>query len=378
MPLVLITGADGFIGRNLRQALELKDGVSVLPYDVGHTAGDLSRYAREAEFVFHLAGVNRPKNETEFVTCNVDFTSQLLSLLRQHRNRAPIVMSSSIQAAQDNPYGRSKKKAEELVIAHGVNTGCRTHVYRLPNLFGKWCRPNYNSVVATFCHNIANQLEIQISDPEIRLTLAYIDDVVEEFINALDGKPCIRDGFGAVETIYEVALGRIAELLHAFQDSRSTLQIPDMSDSFVKKLYATYTSYLPRNRFCYPLKMNVDDRGSFTEFLKSPNRGQVSINVSRPGITKGNHWHHTKTEKFLVVSGEGLVRFRKIGSGEVIEYRVSGGRLEVVDIPVGYTHNIINTGTSDLITVMWANEVFDRDQPDTFLEEVCNGAGAET
>ena|GEM_PF-240378 len=288
---------------------------------------------------------------------------------------APIIdvydlITSSIQANLDNPYGRSKKAGEDLVFNFGKENDNKTLVYRLPNLFGKWCRPNYNSVVATFCYNIANDLPIKINDPNVVLTLAYIDDVVEEFINALEGRENRNGEFCEVSKTYNVSLGKIAELIYSFKKTREEHTIPNMSDEFTKKLYNTYLSYLPKDKFSYELKMNVDNRGSFTEFIKTLNRGQVSVNISKPGITKGNHWHHTKNEKFLVVSGKGVIRFRKIDSDEIIEYYVSGDKLEVVDIPPGYTHNIENLGDTDLVTIMWANEPFDPEKPDTYYLEV--------
>ena len=301
---------------------------------------------------------------------NFGFTSRLLELLQMHKNTCPIVLSSSIQAALDNPYGRSKKAGEDLLRAYGERTGAKVMVYRFPNVFGKWCRPNYNSAVATFCHNIAHDLPITINDPSVKMRLVYIDDVVAELIAALKGEPHEQDGLCSVPVVHEILLGEIVELIRSFRASREARCVPDMSDPFTQKLYATYLSYLPTDAFSYPLTMNVDQRGSFTEMIRTEERGQVSINVSKPGITKGNHWHHSKNEKFLVVSGEGVIRFRKIDSDEVIEYFVSGEKLEVVDIPTGYTHNIENLGKTDMVTVMWASECFDPNKPDTFYLEV--------
>jgi UDP-2-acetamido-2,6-beta-L-arabino-hexul-4-ose reductase len=291
-------------------------------------------------------------------------------MLKRHSNTAPVLITSSIQVEKDNPYGISKKAGEDLLFSYSEETGATALVYRLPNIFGKWCRPYYNSAVATFCHNIARNLSIQVNDPNAELCLCYIDDVVKEFIKAMEGNSTKEGRYSIVPTVYKIKLGTIAELLSEFKDSRRDLLVPEMKDEFVKKLYSTYLSYLPEDCFSYELKMNCDTRGSFTEFIKTPERGQISINVSKPGITKGNHWHNTKNEKFLVVSGEALIRFRKVGSDETIEYRVSGNRLEVVDIPIGYTHSIVNIGESDLITVMWANECFNLENPDTYYLEV--------
>lgn len=367
---ILVTGAKGFVGKNLVAQLKNKGYENIFEYDIDTDKSLLDKYAKECEFIFHLAGVNRPKDEREFMEGNFGFTSELLDLLKKHGNKAPVVITSSIQAELDNPYGRSKKAGEDLLFDYSKSTGTKVFVYRLPNLFGKWSRPNYNSVVATFCHNIARDLPIEISDPEIELTLAYIDDVIEELIKAMHKNPTMEGRYCIIPTVHKVKLGELAELIESFRESRKNLSIPDMSDSFTKKLYSTYLSYLPEDNFSYELKMNVDNRGSFTEFIRTPERGQVSVNVSKPGITKGNHWHHTKNEKFLVVSGEGLIRFRKIDSDEIIEYRVSGDKLEVVDIPTGYTHSIVNVGDTDLVTIMWANECFDPENPDTYYLEV--------
>jgi UDP-2-acetamido-2,6-beta-L-arabino-hexul-4-ose reductase len=304
------------------------------------------------------------------MTGNFGFTSQLLDALKKNGNKAPVLITSSTQAAFDNPYGQSKKAGEELIFQYGKENGVKVFVYRLPNVFGKWCRPNYNSAVATFCHNIAHGLPIQVNDPNVVMNLVYVDDVVVSFIDKLkNGKPD-AEIYSEVTPVHTIKLGEIADLINSFKSSRETLQVPDMGDAFTKKLYSTYLSYLPEDQFSYLLKMNVDNRGSFTEFLKSPERGQVSVNISKPGITKGNHWHHTKNEKFLVVSGKGVIRFRKINTNEIIEYFVSGDKLEVVDIPVGYTHNIENLGDTDMVTIMWVNEVFDKERPDTFFLEV--------
>lgn len=369
---ILITGAKGFIGKNLVAELRNRGYNDLFEYEADTPFNLLEEYAKDCQFIFHLAGVNRPQKQEEFMIGNFGFTSQLLSILKANNNKAPILITSSIQASLDNPYGQSKKASENLIFEYGQETGALVYVYRLANVFGKWCRPNYNSAVSTFCNNIANDLPIQINDPNVDMNLIYIDDVVNSFIGKLktSDKQNNTSDFETVTPIYTIKLGDIVSLLEQFKESRNSLQIPDMGDTFTKKLYSTYLSYLPQNMFSYPLKMNIDNRGSFTEFLKSNDRGQVSVNISKPNITKGNHWHHTKNEKFLVVSGEGVIRFRKIETNEIIEYFVSGEKLEVLDIPVGYTHNIENIGKSDMVTIMWVNEIFDKENPDTFFEEV--------
>ena len=370
MKTVLVTGAKGFVGRNLCTELRLRDDVTLVEFDIENSHADLEQALAAADVIVHLAGVNRPQQLDEFRTGNADFTAEICDKLKK-LNRAPaFVLSSSIQAALDNPYGVSKRLAEENARQWSVESGARCCIYRLPNVFGKGCRPNYNSAVATFCHNIARGLDIVVNDPNVDMKLVYVDDVVEEFVRAIDGTPSVEGDFCCVPTVHEVKLGRIVELLKSFTASRVDLQVPSQGDAFTKKLNATFLSYLPEDQFSYPLKMNVDQRGSFTEFLKTSERGQVSINVSKPHVTKGNHWHRTKNEKFLVVSGRGVIRFRKLGQAEVIEYFVSGEKLEVVDIPPGYTHNIENLGDSDMVTVMWANEAFDPKRPDTVFEIV--------
>lgn len=370
MKNVLVTGAAGFVGKNLVETLRLREDVVLTTFDIADDRSVLEKALQKADFIFHLAGVNRPQNEEEFCTGNTGLTEQIVGALQSQGRAVPIVVCSSTQAALENPYGVSKRQAEEAVFAYGAATAAPVYVYRLPNLFGKWCRPNYNSAVATFCNNIANDLPVQINDPSHSMTLAYIDDVVAAFLAALDGQATLYDSFAVVEPVHTIKLGKIVELLNSFKVSRGTLSLPDFSDLFEKKLYSTYLSYLPTDGFSYPLKMNIDERGSFTEFLRTPDRGQVSVNISKPGITKGDHWHHTKNEKFLVVSGSGVIRFRKIGSEEIIEYMVSGEKLEVVDIPTGYTHNISNTGDVAMVTVMWVNEAFDPENPDTIFELV--------
>ena len=368
--VILVTGAKGFIGQNLITELKSRGYSDILEYDIDTDPALLDIFCRSTQFVFHLAGVNRPKDQSEFMTGNFGFTSVLLDTLKKHHNSCPVMISSSIQALLANPYGESKKAGEDLMFEYGKDTGAKVLIYRFPNVFGKWCRPNYNSAVATFCHNVANDLPITVNDPNVMMNLVYIDDVVAELVVALEGKEHREGDFCVVPTTHQIRLGTIVDLIHSFRDSRINRQIPDMSDAFTKKLYSTYTSYLPTNGFSYPLKMNIDQRGSFSEFIKTPDRGQVSVNVTKPGITKGNHWHHTKNEKFLVVSGKAVIRFRKVGTSEVLEYRVSGEKLEVVDIPVGYTHNIQNVGDIDLVTIMWANEAFDPAKPDTIFLEV--------
>ncbi|WP_279159670.1 NAD-dependent epimerase/dehydratase family protein [Thomasclavelia cocleata] len=379
---ILITGAKGFVGKNLVSTLKnIKDGKDktrnidiedIYSYDVDNTIDDLKKYTSDCDFVFHLAGINRPKDISEFYEGNSSFTETLCSLLEEHDNKSPILISSSIQASRDNDYGKSKKEGEEYLLNHGKKMDSKVYVYRLANLFGKWCRPNYNSVTATWCYNVANEKDIQINDPNVELPLCYIDDVVNEFLNALEGHPtACKEGIYEVHPVHHVKLGELANIIKSFKESRGTLNVPDMKEgSLEKKLYSTYLSYLPKDKFSYPLKMNTDQRGSFTEFLKTEEYGQVSVNVSKPGITKGQHWHHSKNEKFLVVSGKGLIQFRDIYSDKIIEYYVSGDKLEVIDIPTGYTHNIINIGESDMVTIMWANEKFDPEHPDTYYEEV--------
>lgn len=378
---ILVTGARGFMGKNLVATLEaIRDGkdkshgltqeLTILPYDLDTDPALLDGYCRQADFVCHLAGVNRPRDAAEFMEGNFGFTSTLLSSLRKHSNRAPVLITSSIQAALDNPYGQSKKAGEDLLFAYGRQTGAPVYVYRLPNAFGKWSRPNYNSAIATFCHNIARGLPITVSDRANILNLVYIDDIVAEIIRAMQGKPNKTGEFCEVLPVHRASLGQIVDWISSFPESRTSLQVPQLDHPLVKKLYSTYLSFLPEDAFAYPLTSHADERGSFTEVLRTPDRGQVSVNISKPGITKGNHWHHTKNEKFLVVKGRGVIRFRKIGGREVIEYFVNGDELKVVDIPTGYTHNIENLGEEDMVTLMWANEPFDPQKPDTYFEKV--------
>ncbi|RAZ80720.1 NAD-dependent epimerase/dehydratase family protein [Planococcus halotolerans] len=370
MTKILVTGANGFVGKNLVAELRNHGHEELYLYNRDNSLEDLEKFTTNCDFVFHLAGVNRPQNESEFMEGNQGLTSQLLQFLMKNKNKAPVLITSSIQAEKDNPYGLSKKAGEDELFAYSKETGAKVFVYRLPNLFGKWSKPNYNTVVATFCHNVSRDIDIQVNNPAAVLELAYIDDVMVEFLRALEGNPTINRTFGVVPVTHKIKLGDLADRIRSFKESRTSLAVPKMSDDLTKKLYSTYLSFLPEDKFSYDLKMNVDNRGSFTEFLRTPDRGQVSVNISKPGITKGNHWHHTKNEKFLVVSGNGLIRFRNIESEEIIEYYVNGDKLQVLDIPTGYTHSIVNVGETDLVTVMWVNESFDLKKPDTHYLEV--------
>lgn len=379
---ILVTGAKGFLGKNLCQSLEnIKSGKDktrnvtieeVYQFDIDTPQNLLDEYCKNCDFVFNLAGVNRPQNEEEFMTGNFGFASTLLEKLKLYNNKSPIMISSSIQASLDNPYGKSKKAGEDLIFQYGKENGVITLVYRFPNLFGKWCRPNYNSAVATFCNNIANDLPITVNDRSHMMTLCYVDDVVDELISALSGEENHDGEFCKVSIEHQITLGEIADLLYKFHDQPQSLIMPEIPDgSFEKKLYSTYLSYLPKEKVKFPLKMNVDDRGSFTELLKTEKCGQFSVNISKPGITKGQHWHHTKWEFFIVVSGHGLIQERKIGTDEVLNFEVSGDKIEAIHMLPGYTHNIINlSDTEDLVTVMWANEQFDPTHPDTYFEKV--------
>ena len=397
---ILVTGAKGFVGRNLcenlkavrdgknrtRPALQIED---VFEYDLDTPPAELDHFCAQADFVFNLAGVNRPKNNDEFMQGNFGFASTLLDTLKSHANRCPVMLSSSIQATLigrygESDYGKSKLAGEELFFTYGQETGAPVLVYRFPNLFGKWCKPNYNSAVATFCHNMARDLPITVNDRNASLELLYIDDLVTEMLDALEGKehrctfdglqtvPCADGKYCAAPVTHRVTLGEIVDLLDAFKAQATTLMMPEIpANSFAKKLYSTYLSYLPKEKVSFPLKMNEDARGSFTELLKTENCGQFSVNISKPGITKGQHWHNTKWEFFIVVAGHGLIRQRKIGTDEVLEFEVSGEKIEAVHMLPGYTHNIINLSETDnLVTVMWANELFDPKHPDTFFEVV--------
>ena len=397
---ILVTGAKGFVGRNLcAQLKNIAEGkakwypvdsdIIVYEYDIDSTPEELDAYCKDADFVFNLAGVNRPQNQEEFMQGNFGFASVLLDTLKKYNNTCPVMISSSIQATLagrfgTSEYGKSKKAGEELMFEYGKETGAKVLVYRFPNLFGKWCRPNYNSAVATFCNNIANDLPIQVNDRSTQMELVYVDDLVDEMINALAGKEhhCEFEGvetvltedgrYCAVPVSHHVTLGEIVDLLESFAKQPETLVIPEIPyNSFAKKLYSTYLSYLPKEKAIFPLKMNVDSRGSFTELLRTEKCGQVSINISKPGITKGQHWHHTKWEFFMVVAGKGLIQQRRVDSDEVLNFEVSGEKIEAVHMLPGYTHNIINlSDTEDLVTVMWANESFDPNRPDTYFDPV--------
>lgn len=370
---ILVTGANGFIGKNLVERLKYRNLDEIFDYDKNDSIEKLEKYCGECDFVYHLAGVNRPEHSEDYHTGNYGFTSQLLALLKKSNNKCPVMLSSSIQADLDNPYGKSKLEGEQLLRKYGKDEKVNIFIYRFPNIFGKWCQPNYNSVVATFCHNITHDLPIQIHNKDARLKFVYIDDVVDELLSLLN-TPKEKDSvFQTIQPVYEITVGEIADLLYSFKKCRNTLAVPDMTEgSFSKKLYSTYLSYLPETGFSYPLKMNVDHRGSFTEIFRTSDRGQFSVNISKPGVEKGNHWHCTKNEKFVVVSGKALIQFRRTDSSQVIEYHVSGEQLEVVDIPAGYTHNIINEGDSDLITFMWCNECYNPERPDTYCLSVAS------
>ncbi len=397
---ILVTGAKGFVGKNLCQALYnvangkdktrgIEADITVFEYDIDTEKALLDTYCKEADFVFNLAGVNRPENPQEFMQGNFGFATELLNLLKKYNNRCPVMLSSSLQATlvgryAEGEYGKSKKAGEDLFFQYSRETGAPVYIFRFPNLFGKWCRPNYNSAVATFCNNIANDLPITVNDRAIELTLLYIDDLVDEMFNILKGQAhrCEYDGLNIVDSAdgtfcycpvtHNVSLGEIVDLLEGFKCQPATLLMPEIPyNSFAKKLYSTYLSYLPKEKVSFPLKMNVDDRGSFTELLKTAHCGQFSVNISKPGITKGQHWHNTKWEFFIVVAGKGLIQQRKIGTDEVLNFEVSGEKIEAVHMLPGYTHNIINLSqTENLVTVMWANEQFDPSKPDTFFEEV--------
>lgn len=395
---ILVTGAKGFVGKNLSAALKnIRDGKDrtrnikideIFEYDIDTEKSLLDGFCEKADFVFNLAGVNRPKDNSEFMQGNFGFASTLLDALKKHNNKCPVMLSSSIQATligrYDSDYGRSKKAGEDLFFKYSEETGAKVLVYRFPNLFGKWCRPNYNSAVATFCNNTANDLPITVNDRNTELELLYIDDLVTEMLDALENNEhhCEFDGINtvitengkycAVPTTHKVTLGEIVDLLGQFKSQPKTLLMPEIpNNSFAKKLYSTYLSYLPKSKVSFPLKMNIDDRGSFTELLKTADCGQFSVNISKPGITKGQHWHNSKWEFFIVVSGHGLIEERKIGSDEVLRFEVSGEKIEAIHMLPGYTHNIINlSDTEDLVTLMWANEQFDPNRPDTYFEEV--------
>ncbi|MBR5202246.1 MAG: capsular polysaccharide biosynthesis protein CapF [Clostridia bacterium] len=380
---ILVTGAKGFVGKNLVATLNtIKEGknkttnlptdLEICEFDIDTDKALLDEYCNGCDFVVNLAGVNRPQNTEEFMEGNFGFASTLLDTLKKYNNTCPVLLSSSIQAALDNPYGLSKKAGEDLFFQYSKDTGAKVLVYRYPNVFGKWCRPNYNSAVATFCNNIANDLPIQVNDRNHPMTLVYVDDVVDEIINAISGNETKDGEFCKVPVEHKITLGEIVDLIYLFKNQPQTLLMPEIpNDSFAKKLYSTYISYLPKEKAIFDLKMNCDDRGSFTELLKTEKCGQFSVNISKPGITKGQHWHHTKWEFFIVVSGHGLIQMRKVDSDEVLNFEVSGDKIQAVHMLPGYTHNIINLSeTENLVTVMWANEQFDSNKPDTFFEVV--------
>ncbi len=373
---VLITGANGFLGKNLTLWLKNSGYTNLLFVNRETSEEQFDSYLKQCDFIFHLAGVNRPKTEDEFVKGNVDFTNKMLNKLKKFSNNCHIVVCSSIQAENDTPYGKSKKAMEDALFSYAQNTSSKIFVYRLVNLYGKWCKPNYNSVVATFCHNISRDIDIKIDDPKKALQLCYIDDVCKAFIDTMEGKPIYNEeGFCQVPCVDTIKLGELALKLKLFNENRKTLEMPAFENDFDRKLYATFISHLPENNFCYSLDKKCDSRGYFCELIKGSCFGQVSVSLTKPTIVRGNHWHNTKAEKFLVVQGEATIRFRKIESGselsrEVIEYFVNGEQLQMIDVPVGYTHSIENVGACDLITIIWCNESFDINRPDTFFEEV--------
>lgn len=364
---ILVTGSSGFIGKNIISEMKNRK-IDFLSYDRNSNETDLEKKIEICDFVIHLAGVNRPLKEDDFIEGNVDSTAQLVKLLEKHDKKVPVLLSSSIQVVKNNPYGESKKAAEQIIIEYGNKNNVPVYIYRLPNVFGKWSKPNYNSVVATFCHNVSRGLPLVVNDENAEVEFVYIDDVVDAFLNNI--KKNSNERYFYITKSYTIKIGALKEKIENFEKTRQTHYVPDMSNEFTSRLWATYLSYLPEDSFSYKLKSHSDDRGSFTEIFKSSQGGQVSVNISKAGIVKGNHWHHTKNEKFLVVHGKGVIRFRKIGTEDIIEYFVSDSEMEVVDIPVGYTHNIENLGDSDMVTIMWASEVFDPEKPDTFFEEV--------
>ena len=372
MKNVLVTGSSGFVGKNLCSRLELEKDVKILRFNRTNTKKDLETYLNKADFIFHLAGINRPKDEKEFDTGNRGLTENIIDLLEKNNKKTPLLMTSSIQAELDNPYGKSKKDAEDALFKFSKLKKTPLYIYRLPNVFGKWCKPNYNSVVATFCYNIAHNLPITMSNPSNEVSLVYIDEVVTDFIDAFRGKiKPQKDGYCYMPRSFNTTLQDLKDKIESFRNSRTTLVMPNLDDDFTRYLYATYTSYLAENDFSYKLNTNIDDRGWLAEFIKSKQFGQIFISKTKPGITRGNHWHHTKIEKFLVVDGAAEIKFRKIGEPKkIISYKVSGSELTVLDIPAGYTHLIKNVGKGDLTTIFWADEIFDKDNPDTYFEEV--------
>lgn len=370
MKNILVTGAEGFIGKNLITCTGIEN-YNLFLYDVNNSQEELKKFIKSSDFIIHLAGINRPKEETEFTLGNVNLTEEIVGLLLNYGKNIPILLSSSIQAEKDNPYGRSKRDAEIIVKNYGSKTGAPTYIFRFPNVFGKWCKPNYNSVIATWCYNTHNNLSLHIENPQTELLLVYIDDVVNSILNALNNKVVLdRNGYCTVSPTYNKKLLEIYEILQSFLQIRKKSVIPDFKDDFIKKLYATWTSYLKTDKFDYQLDIKRDNRGYLAEFIKSIYSGQIFVSKTLPGITRGNHWHHTKVEKFLVLTGQALIKLRKINDTDVIEYKVEGDELRVIDIPVGYTHSITNIGKCELITLFWANEIFNPDFTDTFFLEV--------
>ena len=366
---ILITGSSGFIGKNLCVHLEARGDCQLFKYDIQTSPELLERYAADCDFVFHLAGVNRPEHPSEFEE-NSKFTITLLKALKNSGKNTPVLMSSSTQAQLDNPYGLSKQKAEDLVKAYAHETGSDIYIFRLPGVFGKWCAPNYNSVVATFCHNIARGLPVRIDDPDTEISLVYIDDVLNGFTAALQGDIIKQNGFCQAKPVHRTTVRELEHTIRGFRDGRQNLELADMADPLTRKLYSTYLSYLPVDKFCYALKEHRDQRGAFAECLKSAAGGQISVNITRPGMTKGGHWHHTKTEKFIAVNGSGILRLQKLGDGDILKYPISSEKLEAVDIPPGYIHDVTNTGSCDLVLLIWVSQLYDPEQPDTYPGEI--------
>lgn len=369
MKKILVTGSNGFIGSNLVSRLKLKDNYQVMMFDRNNTEDELEQFVCKADFIFHCAGVSRPKNEDEFRIGNIELTKKIISALEKKKRITPVLMTSSIQSELDNPYGRSKKAAENILLQYQQNGGV-SYIYRSTNIFGKWCRPNFNSVVATFCHNISHGKDISISDRNHAVEFVYIDDVIDEFISVLEKGKSLQEKYYKIDPVYPVTLGELADTIYKFNDISNTLCVPDFSNPFVKKLHATYLSYLPEDKFSYNLKMHADNRGNLFELIKSEQFGQIFVSTTKPGITRGDHYHHSKNEKFCVIRGKAEIKFRHILKEKIITYSVSGSEPVIVDIPPGYTHSITNVGTSEVITLFWANEMFNMEKPDTYFEKV--------
>lgn len=367
---LLVTGSEGFLGKNLLAQLKNEGFNDIKTHNSSNTDKELESSVKSADFIFHLAGVNRTQNTDDFYKGNGTLTKEIVAILEKNNLKTPILLSSSIQAGLENDYGKSKKEAETTVFEYSNNTGTKVHVYRLKNLFGKWSKPNYNSVVATFCYNLSRNIPLQVNDPSAELDLCYVDDVIASFLSSLKDDSKREGKYSIVKTSYQITLGKLSEKLQDFHDNRETLVMPSLKEQFDRDLYATYLSYLPENEFSYFLKKNTDDRGWLSEFIKSKDNGQIFISTTKPGITRGNHWHNTKVEKFLVIRGSGRLQFRNVNNDEIIEYFVDGEKPEVVDIPAGYTHNISNVGTNEMITLFWASEIFDQKKPDTYYEGV--------